>query len=252
MLEFPWYPTWIPQWDVEPIRSIGGSHRAGMKFDASGGWNPKPPAELIWKRNERHLILQGFILGRVTSSHSVLPPLSYKDSEGRRRKKLKAHNAELDGWLNRNVSSHNDMNTQLPLVLTAGQDWYGNILRDQVAILRHTESFEKWKRKYLKNKVPHDIDAVKYGQAMTNVCDDRQLFTATGRLLGLGPRLLRNNDVICVVAGGQVPYALRPLMDGRFYFVGECYVAGCMFGKAIQDWRSQTQASSTVQRFILV
>lgn len=36
----PDYPTWIPQWHVKPIRSIGGSHRVGMKFNASAGWNP--------------------------------------------------------------------------------------------------------------------------------------------------------------------------------------------------------------------
>lgn len=250
-LFYPDYPTWIPQWHVKPIRGIGGSHRAGMKFEASAGWNPKPPAKLVRKNNERHLILQGFILGSVTSSHRVLPQVNDNDPEGRRHKKLKAHNAGLNGWLNQNVISHNDINTQLPLVLTAGQDWYGNILREQAAILRHTESFEKWKRKYFKNKVPHDKDAVRYGQAMGNVCDDRQLFTATGRLLGLGPRLLRKDDVVCVVAGGQVPYVLRPLSDDTFYFVGECYVAGYMFGKAVEDWRSQTQASFTLQQFIL-
>lgn len=75
----PDYPTWIPQWHVKPIRSIGGSHRAGMKFDASAGWNPKPPAKLAWKSNERYLILQGFVLGAVTPSRRVFPRMNAKD-----------------------------------------------------------------------------------------------------------------------------------------------------------------------------
>lgn len=79
----PDYPTWISQWHVKPIRSIGGSHRAGMKFDASAGWNPKPPAKLAWKSNERHLILQGFVLGAVTSSHRVFPRMNDKDPQAR-------------------------------------------------------------------------------------------------------------------------------------------------------------------------
>ncbi|KAH7235341.1 hypothetical protein BKA59DRAFT_532602, partial [Fusarium tricinctum] len=36
-LLYPDYPTWIPQWYVKPIRSIGGCHRAGMKSNASAG-----------------------------------------------------------------------------------------------------------------------------------------------------------------------------------------------------------------------
>lgn len=249
-LLYPDYPTWIPQWHVKPIRSIGGSHRAGMKFDASAGWNPKPPAKLVWKSNERHLILQGFVLGAVTSSHRVFPQMNAKDPRAR-HKKMVAHNAELNGWLNQNVSSHNDINKQLPLVLTAGQDWYGNILKEQAAICEHTESFEKWKHEYFLNKVPHHGDAGRYGQAMGNVCDERRLFTVTNRLLGLGPNLLREEDVVCVVAGGPVPYILRPLGDDTFYFVGECYVTGYMFGEAVVDWRSQTPASFTLRQFTL-
>lgn len=50
-----------------------------MKFDASAGWNPKPPAKLAWKSNERYLILQGFVLGAVTSSRRVFPRMNAKD-----------------------------------------------------------------------------------------------------------------------------------------------------------------------------
>ncbi|WKT53626.1 hypothetical protein QSH57_004210 [Fusarium oxysporum f. sp. vasinfectum] len=59
------------------------------------------------------------------------------------------------------------------------------------------------------------------------------------------------DDVVCVVAGGPVPYILRPLSDDTFYFVGECYIAGYMFGKAVVDWRSQAQASFTLRQFTL-
>ncbi|RBR24530.1 uncharacterized protein FIESC28_02726 [Fusarium coffeatum] len=248
-LFYPDYPTWIPQWHVKPIRSISGSHRADMKFDASAGWNPEDSAKLIWETNKRRLILRGFILGSITSFHYALPQVNGNDPEVG-HKQLKAHNVKLDDWLYQNVSTYSDVE-QLPLVLTAGQDWYGNILRDQAVMLRHTESFQKWRRDIFKNIVPHDQDAVRYRQAMGNVCDDRQLFTATGRLLGLGPELLRKDDVVCVVAGGQVPYVLRPVGRNTFYFVGECYVAGYMFGKAVEDWRSQTQTSFNVRQFVL-
>lgn len=44
---------------------------------------------------------------------------------------------------------------------------------------------------------------------------------------------LYQRDVVCVVAEGPVPYILRPFGDDTFYFVGECYITGYMFGKAV-------------------
>ncbi|KAH7217271.1 hypothetical protein BKA60DRAFT_621625 [Fusarium oxysporum] len=249
-LFYPDFPTWIPRWHVKPIRSIGISHRASMKFDASAGWKPKPPAKLAWSRNERHLILQGFVLASVTSAHRVFPTASTKDRLSR-HKKLKTHNTGLNHWLNVHVRSHNDIQARLPLILTAGQDWYGNILKEQNSIDEHTASFVKWSQGYFRNAKPCDEEAVRYGQAVNNVCRDRQIFTATNCLLGLGPNLLRKGDLVCVVAGGPVPYILRPLGDDTFYFVGECYVAGYMFGEAVAEWRSQAQASLSLRIFTL-
>ncbi|KAJ4090230.1 hypothetical protein NW756_006587 [Fusarium oxysporum] len=249
-LFYPDFPTWIPRWHVKPIRSIGISHRASMKFDASAGWKPKPPAKLAWSRNERHLILQGFVLASVTSAHRVFPTASTKDRLSR-HKKLKTHNTGLNHWLNVHVRSHNDIQARLPLILTAGQDWYGNILKEQNSIDEHTASFVKWSQGYFRNAKPCDEEAVRYGQAVNNVCRDRQIFTAMNCLLGLGPNLLRKGDLVCVVAGGPVPYILRPLGDDTFYFVGECYVAGYMFGEAVAEWRSQAQASLSLRIFTL-
>ncbi|KAF5719537.1 heterokaryon incompatibility 6 OR allele [Fusarium mundagurra] len=250
-LFYPDFPTWIPRWHVKPpIRSIGISHRASMKFNASAGWKPNPPTKLVWSQNERYLILQGFVLGSVTSAYRVFPTTNKKDRLSRHHD-LKNLNIVLDHWLNENVRRQDDLKAQLSLVLTAGQDWYGNILKEQNRIDEHTASFLKWSREYLKNTKPGDEEAVRYEQAVDNVCRGRQIFTATNSLLGLGPNLLKKGDLVCVVAGGPVPYILRPLGDDTFYFVGECYVAGYMFGEAVSEWRSQARASLSLRRFTL-
>ncbi|KAF5252894.1 hypothetical protein FANTH_2218 [Fusarium anthophilum] len=249
-LFYPDFPTWIPRWHVKPIRSIGISHRASMKFNASAGWKPNPAAKLTWNQNERYLILQGFVLASVTSAHRVFPTASTKDRRSR-HKKLKKHNAELNHWLNVHVRTHSSIEARLSLVLTAGQDWYGNILRERSKINEHIFSFLEWSRDYFKNAKLCDEEAIRYGQTVSNACRDRQIFRATNSLLGVGPNLLKKGDLVCVVAGGPVPYILRPLGDDTFYFVGECYVAGYMFGEAVSEWRSQARASSSLRRFIL-
>ena len=50
----------------------------------------------------------------------------------------------------------------------------------------------------------------------------------------LGPKVLAQGDVVCVLWGGRMAFCLRPLeMDGRtvYLLVGECYIHGFMKGE---------------------
>jgi hypothetical protein len=49
------------------------------------------------------------------------------------------------------------------------------------------------------------------------------------------PEGAEHGDIICVLAGGRVPYVLRPCDDGFYRLVGECYVDGAMHGEALKD-----------------
>ncbi|KAH7308887.1 heterokaryon incompatibility protein-domain-containing protein [Stachybotrys elegans] len=55
--------------------------------------------------------------------------------------------------------------------------------------------------------------------------------TAKGYFV-LGPKVLAKGDRICVLWGGKMCFCLRPLDQGRFLLVGECYVHGLMNGEA--------------------
>ncbi len=58
--------------------------------------------------------------------------------------------------------------------------------------------------------------------------------TAKGYFV-LGPKVLARGDRICVLWGGKMCFCLRPLDQGRFLLVGECYVHGLMNGEAIRQ-----------------
>jgi hypothetical protein len=63
----------------------------------------------------------------------------------------------------------------------------------------------------------------------------RRRFCATsGGRLGQVPRGAAVGDLICVFYSGSVPYVIRPVDNGFFTFVGECYVHGLMDGEAMQ------------------
>ena len=51
--------------------------------------------------------------------------------------------------------------------------------------------------------------------------------------MGLCPEKARPEDIICVIFGLPVPFVLRPLPNGRYQLVGECYLDGFTDGQAM-------------------
>lgn len=69
-----------------------------------------------------------------------------------------------------------------------------------------------------------------------------------GGKIGLAPAAAMLGDKICPLLGGQVLYVLRERGEGKWEFVGECYVHGLMDGEALglgQEYKER------VEEFIL-
>lgn len=61
----------------------------------------------------------------------------------------------------------------------------------------------------------------------------RSFFVTEKGYMGLGPFNTEEGDLVYVLAGGQVPFILRPeISSGGFWLVGESYVHGIMDGEA--------------------
>jgi hypothetical protein len=57
------------------------------------------------------------------------------------------------------------------------------------------------------------------------------ILTSEGHL-GLAPIETQENDIVCVLLGGDMPFILRPNGD-HYTFVGETYVYGIMDGEVL-------------------
>lgn len=68
--------------------------------------------------------------------------------------------------------------------------------------------------------------------------------TERGRLGSANPNI-REGDIICLMMGGDVPLVLRadPQDEGRYTFVGECYLHGFMDGEGLVEARSEADPS---------
>lgn len=72
-----------------------------------------------------------------------------------------------------------------------------------------------------------------YSVSSSQFTKSRNLMATTRGYIGLVPSDAQTGDVICVLLGGPTPYLLRPVDDGNYILVGECYVYGLMNGQAL-------------------
>ncbi|KAK1957621.1 hypothetical protein LY78DRAFT_591968 [Colletotrichum sublineola] len=90
-------------------------------------------------------------------------------------------------------------------------------------------------------------DEMRYSAAANNASIGRSFCITEAGWIGLCLLTAREGDLVCLLFGGKVLYAIRRL---RKYsaFVGECYVHGRMDGEALQD---QVRAHAPVECFDL-
>jgi hypothetical protein len=117
----------------------------------------------------------------------------------------------------------------------------------------YAQSFRAWCAWYIR-PLGDDVkisfteleDLKEWQTAMISAAHNRRFgITATGYMF-LGPRDARPGDVVCVLNGGNVPFLLRPVDDGCYRLVGECYVHELMDGKTTRD------EAFVEQRFLIV
>lgn len=75
-----------------------------------------------------------------------------------------------------------------------------------------------------------------YWHNLGQVCLDRRVFTTSDGRLGIGPKLMRQGDIVAVIYEGITPYVLRPFKD-HYQFLGDAYVHGIMIGESVTQHR---------------
>jgi Heterokaryon incompatibility protein (HET) len=235
------FPTWVPRWNVQGIRGIVGSHRPGMKFAASQGFQRGSHFKFQGTFPNSILNIQGIKIGVISSSTDTFlqDDLHCSKPMNMMRKSLKNLNIDLQ---NRDIAE------VLASTLTAGQDWYGDLVRKSE---QHFADFVAFSIDYWNISLPRSREpgsSARFLSAVRNVCAGRRVFHTCERRLGLGPGILQKGDLICVFLGGTVPYVIRPITKSTYCLVGECYVNGYMFGEAIKEWKD---GKRRVQQFPL-
>jgi hypothetical protein len=89
-----------------------------------------------------------------------------------------------------------------------------------------------------------DVEFLKLKYATTSHFNS--IFSTEAGLLGQGPAATCDGDLICIVAGANMPFILRR-QDGFYRVVGSAYVYGIMQGEAVNYWTQWGREVETLE-----
>lgn len=104
--------------------------------------------------------------------------------------------------------------------------------------------FSNW-RKVLRRQIEKEIfsseetvvkcrdEVAAFTRAYRRASLNRRFGTTRKRYMLLAPATAEIGDVVCVLLGRRVPFAVRREEDGHYRLIGECYVHGLMDGEAM-------------------
>lgn len=76
-----------------------------------------------------------------------------------------------------------------------------------------------------------------FAEVMGQWCRDRSLFLTKDGYMGLVPPGARENDLVCVLPGCELPIVIRKVDDEQYLLVGSCYIYGMMHGEVMKDFQ---------------
>jgi hypothetical protein len=86
----------------------------------------------------------------------------------------------------------------------------------------------------------------RFQKCMQGWITGRVLFETKDGYLGLGHKMMRKGNCICVLFGSKIPFMMRKV-DDHFILLGECFVLGLMDGEAIDSLEERLVESQEFQ-----
>ena len=265
------FPSWVPKWhrnnlsvklswterDNQPMFAITGL-KSSAKFNAGGKDYPGP---LDLHDTPDCISLEGYIFSEVTENVNILriPPKS----------RPCLWDLVLDIWkvrpdCNGLYPTNESIDEAFALTLTmagtvpylgeAEVDTYHAIdfqhfcvsIYEQALTATENPSIdalkERWQLDYerLRRLVGDHIKSPIFSTDLQISCLGRKLFCTRDGYIGIGDVTLEKGDLVCVFFGGNIPFILRK-SQGKYRFVGECYVHGIMHGESLESGRKRKE-----------
>jgi hypothetical protein len=254
------YASWVPKWNRDGFsNSIGTNGELSICYDSEAG------SSTFWNRitSGNVLHVRGFVF-------DVIDEYSGTVEFDERRGSFENHN--VDCWQiqaamrfnSRSTYSVGERLSDIAQTLTTGIKGNQRSHKESpVPVLADFAAFRLHLIKQASRRggvAPSDLapeglaaiqatarggDSNRFFNVANDVCLERKLFSTRHGMLGLGPRLLREGDLCCILFGATIPFILRPLGQ-QYRLVGEAYVHPLIYGEEMVRWISAERRRNQV------
>ena len=219
-------PSWVPRWAEEPWSFMMGATIRCRTYRA--GLETEPEYDLVF--DDVALKVRGILFDQVSDCCSIISATAYRSQESGHTNPVDTIERLLKdnekATRERYPTNEQWLQAQY-MTLTAGM-----FMGDQEDFAR----YQKWNAAEQRSgQSPTEGNAGLFATTAGLWSVKRRLFLTAKGHVGLGPSVMREQDLVCILFGCMVPFILRK-QGSRYRFVGECYVHGIMKGEAIQSW----------------
>jgi hypothetical protein len=230
------FPSWVPRWDRGNRVDLVWLDKSPLSATA---YHAEIPDQAL--AHAGLLKLKGVLFDRVVSTTNVLQSGSVSfmhDSNFRKsfiQLWLEATGAKPGSTFRHQVSVAELATTITCGIIKTSDDMHDRDDKDPEAWLDMSSLDSDEGRDFLYN-FKSFLDSDTYpgnprGFDKLLACQNRRIFRTSRGYLGLGPRSMREGDLVAVLHGGRVPFVLRVLGQPEaayFALVGDCFVHDIM------------------------
>ncbi|KAN0113319.1 HET domain containing protein [Hyaloscypha variabilis] len=237
-------PSWVPDWTVrssefgKPVLSI--LEQEGLQYCSAGNTT----AEYELKDNDQILNVKGVLLSRI---HFVgLKGSRESSTDFRTDLPILLNWYKLLNIIKTPRSADREAFCRTIFYDRFPPDDYGRLppleLMEAIlgAMVLLTEIFcpeERIDPDLVRLKGKYQMErwwAESWLRSACNTARHRRFFVTNTELIGISAGSVEPGDLICILLGCWMPVVLRP-KDGHYIFLGEAYVHGYMYGKAMEE-----------------
>lgn len=246
--------SWVPSWRSQHPGALGQ-----MFFDADASVDDFDVDEihgLAWD-DPRLLRIQDpniFEISGFTFDHVAEISVSIDD--------YREDVPSMASWLKDTMAflgrGHSDM--EVAEVLTAGTNAESSRFetRDLEGFYAYQALlFDEQRYPPAYNRIPPDNfqerAAARFGAAYLQASPERRPFRSSSGCIGIGPKIMREGDLVSIFYRARTPFILRTHPDGLHRIIGMCFLKGAMQGEQmIEHQKKLSSGTSKDQAFKLV
>lgn len=244
------WPSWVPDWSSKKTSiDLTDTHQESSPYAAGGNESLSIGDNL----DENVLSLKGVQCDEIIAFSTKLRGRGSGEAASREEHDfiVGAWNLAISQPIVRTRFDHDGRRTERPWrsftatvvagfgdnesLLEVAEEWLNEHIQPSISLSSLVQRQSRLFSSYRHFQPPELPKVEQFHTVMVRMCRGRRFFITRDGLIGLGPELMKERDILVVLFGGKVPFILRPI-EGGYRLIGDCYSPQLMEGEAVKRW----------------